>query len=154
MFFCPKSTKGNKISSEYAKGLKVVYSAGSKAMGPHAWARPKAWWPASKVVGHVSHANSPALCQPRNSACRGAHGATDGTMTNGGNAGSAWAPAIRGRAKSAASWPSPCPRTPQGEIRFLSDIRCMNIGMTRARRKLLLLGDSSALCRHPFLWEL
>ena len=29
MFFCPKSTKGNKISSEYAKGLKVVYSAGS-----------------------------------------------------------------------------------------------------------------------------
>ena len=38
----------------------------------------------------------------------------------------------------------------QGEISFLSDIRRMNIGMTRARRKLLLRGDSSTLCRHPF----
>ena len=39
---------------------------------------------------------------------------------------------------------------PQGEIGFLSDIRRMNVGMTRARRKLLLVGDSSTLCRHPF----
>ncbi len=39
---------------------------------------------------------------------------------------------------------------PQGEIGFLSDIRRMNLGMTRARRKLLLVGDSSTLCRHPF----
>jgi superfamily I DNA and/or RNA helicase len=39
---------------------------------------------------------------------------------------------------------------PQGEIGFLSDIRSMNVGMTRARRKLLLLGDPSTLCRHPF----
>ena len=43
---------------------------------------------------------------------------------------------------------------PQGEIGFLSDIRRMNVGMTRARRKLLLLGDSSTLCRHPFFVEL
>jgi len=43
---------------------------------------------------------------------------------------------------------------PQGEIGFLSDIRRMNVGMTRARRKLLLVGDSSTLCRHPFLGEL
>ncbi|MDA8600982.1 AAA domain-containing protein [Burkholderiaceae bacterium] len=43
---------------------------------------------------------------------------------------------------------------PQGEIRFLSDIRRMNVGMTSARRKLLLVGDSSTLCRHPFLGEL
>jgi ATP-dependent RNA/DNA helicase IGHMBP2 len=41
---------------------------------------------------------------------------------------------------------------PQGEIGFLSDIRRMNVGMTRARRKLLLVGDSSTLCRHPFFW--
>ena len=44
---------------------------------------------------------------------------------------------------------------PQGEIAFfLSDIRRMNLGMTLARRKLLLVGDSSALCRHPFFGEL
>jgi len=39
---------------------------------------------------------------------------------------------------------------PQGEIGFLSDIRRMNVGMTRARRKLLLVGDSATLCRNPF----
>ncbi|PUE11145.1 hypothetical protein B9Z51_02175 [Limnohabitans sp. T6-5] len=43
---------------------------------------------------------------------------------------------------------------PQGEIGFLSDIRRMNVGMTRVRRKLLLVGDSSTLCRHPFFVEL
>jgi hypothetical protein len=43
-------------------------------------------------------------------------------------------------------------QSPQGEIGFLSDIRRMNVGMTRARRKLLLVGDSSTLCRHPFFW--
>jgi len=30
----------------------------------------------------------------------------------------------------------------------------MNVGMTRARRKPLLVGDSSTLCRHPFFGEL
>ncbi len=43
---------------------------------------------------------------------------------------------------------------PQGEIGFLSNIRRMNVGMTRARRKLLLVGDSSTLCCHPFFGEL
>jgi superfamily I DNA and/or RNA helicase len=43
---------------------------------------------------------------------------------------------------------------PQGEIGFLSDIRRMNVGMTRARRKLLLVGDSSTLCCHPFFVDL
>ena len=43
---------------------------------------------------------------------------------------------------------------PQGEIGFLSDIRRMNVGMTRARRKLLLVGDASTLCSHPFFVEL
>ena len=30
----------------------------------------------------------------------------------------------------------------------------MSVGITRARRKLLLVGDSSTLCRHPFFEEL
>ena len=41
-----------------------------------------------------------------------------------------------------------------GEIGFLSNIRRMNVGMTRARRKLLLVGDSSTLGTHPFFKEL
>jgi superfamily I DNA and/or RNA helicase len=41
-----------------------------------------------------------------------------------------------------------------GEIGFLSDIRRMNVGMTRARRKLLLVGDSSTLSSHPFFMDL
>ncbi len=42
----------------------------------------------------------------------------------------------------------------RGEIGFLSDIRRMNVGMTRARRKLLLVGDSSTLSANPFFQEL
>jgi ATP-dependent RNA/DNA helicase IGHMBP2 len=38
----------------------------------------------------------------------------------------------------------------QGEIGFLSDVRRMNVAMTRARKKLLLIGDSSTLGAHPF----
>ncbi len=40
------------------------------------------------------------------------------------------------------------------EIGLQSDIRRMSVGMTRARRKLLLVGDASTLCRHPFFGEL
>ena len=45
---------------------------------------------------------------------------------------------------------------PQGEIGFLSDIRRMNVGTTRARRKLLVMGDSSTrsfklFCEFPHL---
>jgi ATP-dependent RNA/DNA helicase IGHMBP2 len=39
---------------------------------------------------------------------------------------------------------------PNGEIGFLSDIRRMNVAMTRARRKLLMVGDSATLGGHPF----
>ena len=43
---------------------------------------------------------------------------------------------------------------PHGEIGFLADIRRMNVGMTRARRKLLLVGDSSTLISNPFFVDL
>lgn len=43
---------------------------------------------------------------------------------------------------------------PRAEIGFLSDIRRMNVGMTRARRKLLIVGDSSTFCCHPFFRDL
>ena len=36
----------------------------------------------------------------------------------------------------------------------MPDTRRMNVGMTRSRRKLLLGGNSSTLCRHPFFGEL
>ena len=39
---------------------------------------------------------------------------------------------------------------PKGEIGFLGDIRRMNVAMTRARRKLLMVGDSATLAGHPF----
>ena len=42
----------------------------------------------------------------------------------------------------------------QGEIGFLADLRRMNVGMTRARRKLLLVGDSSTLAANPFFVDL
>ncbi|WP_416547903.1 AAA domain-containing protein [Limnohabitans sp. DCL3] len=45
-------------------------------------------------------------------------------------------------------------RSKSAEVGFLTEIRRMNVGMTRARRKLLLVGDSSTLCRHPFFGEL
>ena len=43
---------------------------------------------------------------------------------------------------------------PKGEIGFLADIRRMNVAMTRARRKLLMVGDSATLGGHPFYTRL
>lgn len=39
---------------------------------------------------------------------------------------------------------------PRGEIGFLADVRRMNVALTRARRKLLVVGDSATLASHPF----
>lgn len=39
---------------------------------------------------------------------------------------------------------------PEGIIGFLSDIRRMNVAMTRARKKLVVVGDSATLSRLPF----
>lgn len=38
----------------------------------------------------------------------------------------------------------------EGEIGFLADIRRMNVALTRAKRKLIVVGDSATLASHPF----
>lgn len=38
----------------------------------------------------------------------------------------------------------------RGEIGFLNDLRRMNVAITRARMKLIILGDAPTLIRHPF----
>jgi ATP-dependent RNA/DNA helicase IGHMBP2 len=41
-----------------------------------------------------------------------------------------------------------------GEIGFLGDIRRMNVALTRARRKLIVVGDSATISHHPFYQRL
>ena len=43
---------------------------------------------------------------------------------------------------------------PRGEIGFLSDIRRINVALTRARRKLIVIGDSATLGGHAFYQRL
>lgn len=43
---------------------------------------------------------------------------------------------------------------PDGEIGFLSNIRRMNVAMTRAKKKLVIVGDSSTLARLSFYTDL
>jgi predicted DNA helicase len=40
------------------------------------------------------------------------------------------------------------------EIGFLSDVRRMNVALTRARRKLIVIGDSATITAHPFYQRL
>ena len=41
-----------------------------------------------------------------------------------------------------------------GQIGFLSDLRRMNVAITRARMKLIILGDVATMTRHPFYKKL
>ena len=41
-----------------------------------------------------------------------------------------------------------------GEIGFLEDVRRMNVALTRARRKLIVIGDSATITTHPFYQRL
>ena len=41
-----------------------------------------------------------------------------------------------------------------GELGFLTDTRRMNVALTRARRKLIVVGDSSTLASHEFYFRL
>ncbi|HLU89758.1 MAG TPA: AAA domain-containing protein, partial [Cyclobacteriaceae bacterium] len=41
----------------------------------------------------------------------------------------------------------------EGEIGFLSDTRRINVALTRAKRKLVVIGDSATLGSHPFYME-
>ena len=42
----------------------------------------------------------------------------------------------------------------EGQIGFLGDLRRMNVAMTRARMKLVILGEAATLTRHAFYRKL
>lgn len=42
----------------------------------------------------------------------------------------------------------------EGQIGFLRDLRRMNVAITRAKMKLIILGDAKTMTRHPFYKKL
>jgi len=56
---------------------------------------------------------------------------------------------FQGREKEAVVF-SMVRSNPEGDVGFLADVRRTNVALTRARRKLILIGDSATLANHPF----
>jgi ATP-dependent RNA/DNA helicase IGHMBP2 len=60
---------------------------------------------------------------------------------------------FQGREKEAVVY-SMVRSNPEGEVGFLADVRRTNVALTRARRKLIVIGDSATLAHHPFYQRL
>ena len=60
---------------------------------------------------------------------------------------------FQGREKEAVVF-SMVRSNPEGDIGFLADVRRTNVALTRARRKLIVVGDSATLANHPFYQRL
>jgi len=56
---------------------------------------------------------------------------------------------FQGREKEAVVF-SMVRSNPEGDVGFLADVRRTNVALTRARRKLIVIGDSATLANHPF----
>lgn len=60
---------------------------------------------------------------------------------------------FQGREKEAVVY-SMVRSNPEGDVGFLADVRRTNVALTRARRKLIVIGDSATLAHHPFYQRL
>jgi superfamily I DNA and/or RNA helicase len=60
---------------------------------------------------------------------------------------------FQGREKEAVIF-SMVRSNPEGDVGFLADVRRTNVALTRARRKLIVIGDSATLASHPFYQRL